>query len=171
MARFQRKFGSWPPTPEEQKPDDSLQRKHATRIEKLFNELFNDPEWQPLAEYIRKKFGEPITLHWGQVRRLIHCSLTGRLPPNLVTITIPELLALLSLWSPKRARLLLDDVLDNRHEKRQRPTAERNAIWKRWHDEDGIGPTAIARRWKEETGECVEPNAVKQALRRTGRSE
>ena len=54
-------------------------------------------------------------------------------------------------------------------EKRERPTAGRNATWKRWHEEEGLGPTKIARRWKKKTNEAVEPNTVKQALWRTGR--
>jgi hypothetical protein len=166
MAHRQRKSGSTPPAPEEQKPDDSRQQEHAARLE----QRLHDPEWRPLAEYIRKKLGEQITLHWGEVHHLIYGTWNPFAPPYRVTFTVPALLAVLSRHSPKGARWLLDDVLENRHEKRQRPTAERNAIWKRWHDEDGLGPTRIARRWKQETRKCVTPNAVKQALRRTGRS-
>jgi hypothetical protein len=90
--------------------------------------------------------------------------------PFPVHLTLAQLLAVVSRHGPKVARTLLDDVLNGRREKRQRPTAERNAIWKRWHEEEGLGPAAIASRWEEETGDVVEPNAVKQALHRTRRS-
>jgi hypothetical protein len=167
MAHRQRRSDSTAPAPEEKKPDDSQQEEQAARLE----QRRCDQEWRLLAEYIQKKLGEQFALHWGELHYLTHGTWNPCPLPYWVMFTVPQLLAALSRNSPKEARRLLDVVLDNRHEKRQRPTAERNATWKRWHDEDGLGPTAIARRWKEETGECVEPNAVKQALRRTGRSE
>jgi hypothetical protein len=106
-------------------------------------------------------------LHFGEVYYLIH-GWEHTLPlPVSVQLTVPKLLAVVHRHGPKVARTLLDDVLDDRREKRKRPAAERNATWKRWHEEDNIGPTKIARRWREQTGEEVEPNTVKQALRRT----
>lgn len=68
-----------------------------------------------------------------------------------------------------------DPELDNRisvgrREKRKRPTAERNATWKRWHDEEKMGPTEISKRWREQAHIKVPPNTVKQALRRTSHS-
>jgi hypothetical protein len=167
MARQRpHKAGSTATAPDDKRPDESQRQEQAARLE----QRLNDPEWRPLAEHVRKKLGDQFTLHWAELRYLAHGTNNPCPLPFSLRFTVPQLLAVLSRHSPKLARRLLDAVLDNRHEKRKRPTAERNATWKRWHDESGIGPAEIARRWKRETGELVEANAVKQALRRTGRS-
>jgi hypothetical protein len=62
---------------------------------------------------------------------------------------------------------LLDAMLAGRREQRKRPTTERNALWKRWQEEEQLGPKEIADRWWQQTHEKVTVGAVKQALRRT----
>jgi hypothetical protein len=152
------------PKPDAEVPDNRRRQEEAARME----QRLSDPAWRPLAQYVRKKLGDQFTLSLADVYYLVH----GRKDPWPMTgglqFTVAEFLAMMSRCSPKTARRLLDALLDSQREKRARPTAERNARWKRWHD-DGMGPTAIAKRWRQETGEVVEPNAVKQALQRTGR--
>jgi hypothetical protein len=161
MAR-QRPRKAGPAAAEEQKPDDSQRQEQAARLERRPN----DPEWRPLAEYIRKHLGDQFTLHFGELTYLIHGTKNPVPLPYVLTLAVPQLLEAMSLAGPKVARRRLDAVLAGRREKRERPTAERNATWMRWHDEDEIGPTAIARRWNKENDDAVEPNTVKMALRR-----
>ena len=144
--------------------DEKQRQEDAARLE----QRLNDPEWQPLAAYIRKKLGEEFTLEIDELLFLVHgATQTLRVSwPWPWPGSVARLLAVLSRHSPKGARRLLDTMLAGRREKRKRPTAERNAIWKRWQDEEKLGPAAIAQRWWEETHQRVEPNTVKQALRR-----
>jgi hypothetical protein len=141
------------PVSDEKKPDEKQRQEQAAQLE----QRLNDPEWRPLAEYIRKKLGDQFMLDPNELLCLVHGS--TRRPwfpwPAPYLCAIPKLLAVLSRHGPKVGRLSLDEVLDGRREKRKRPTAERNAIWKRWHDEDKIGPVKISRRWQEQTGEIV----------------
>jgi hypothetical protein len=145
--------------------NERRRQEEAARLE----QRLNDPEWQPLATYIRKKLGEEFTLDYDELLYLVHGAARtqpvgwpGAWPGN-----VARLLAVLSnRYTPKGARRLLDAMLAGRREQRKRPTAERNAIWKRWHDEDKLGPAAIAQRWWEERHQRVTANAVKQALRR-----
>jgi len=162
MAR-QRKYGSRAPAPDEKKPDD----KQAQGA--LLDQRLNDPEWRPLAEHIRKNLGDQFTLEVDEVLCLGHGTFRRpRFPwPMSYPCTVSKLLAILSRHGPKVGRLLVDDLMGDRREKRNRPTAERNAIWKRWHEEDKLGPTKISQRWWKETHQKASPNTVKQALRRT----
>jgi hypothetical protein len=155
-----------PAAPEEKQADASQRQAQDAQLE----QRVNDPEWRPLAEHVQKKLGEQFTFHWGEVHHLIYGTWNPCPLPFLVTYTVPELLAVLSRCGPRGARRRLDEVLEGRREKRRRPTAERNATWQRWHEEEGIGSVKIARRWKEETGEVVEHNTVKQAIRRSSRT-
>jgi hypothetical protein len=153
--------------PVEKRPEERRRQEQAARLE----QRLNDPDWRPLVEYVRRQLGDQFTLDAEELLYLVHGRKGLRLPiPMPQRCNVAELLAVLSRYSPKLARRLLDEMLDGRREKRKRPTAERNTLWKRWHDEDNMGPTEIARRWKTETGQVVAPNAVKQALRRTARS-
>jgi hypothetical protein len=167
MARHRKNVGSAASAREGKRPDKQPTREHAERLE----QRLTDPEWRLLGEYIRKQLGNQATLDTEELLYLVHGRNGMRLPwPMPRRCSVAQLLAVLSRHGPQVARRLLDEMLDARREKRKRPTADRNKLWKRWHDEDKIGPTEIAKRWKAETGQVVEPNAVKQALRRTDRS-
>jgi hypothetical protein len=150
------------PAPEAALSDDQHRQEEAARMA----QRLNDPEWRPLAEYVRKKLGDQFALHAGEVYYLVF----GRKDPcplqASLDFTVATFLAMMSRYGPTAARRLLDAMLGSRREKRARPTDKRNETWRRWHEEQGMGPTAIARRWNEEAGDAVEPNAVKQALRR-----
>ena len=164
MSRH-RKHGSSELAFDENKSDDHKPQEQVACLE----QRLNDPEWQPLAKHIRKKLGEEFTLDVNDLLCLVHGSTRRpRFPwPMRYSCTTAKLLAALSPHGPELGRQLLDEVLDDQREKRKRPTAERNATWKNWQVEEKMGPTEIARRWRELTREIVEPNAIKQALRRT----
>ena len=135
----------------------------------VLEQRLSDPEWQPLAKHIRKRLGEEFTLDINGLLCLAHGSTRRpRFPwPMRYSCTTAKLLAVLSPYGPELGRQLLDEVLDDQREKRMRPTAERNATWKKWQVEEKMGPAEIARRWRDQTGKKVAPNTVKQALRRT----
>jgi hypothetical protein len=144
---------------------DNRRQEHAVLLE----QRVNDPEWQPLAKYIRKKLGEEFTLNYDELLFLVKgAHRTPRVMwPGEWPGTVARLLAVLSRRSPKWGRQLLDAMLAGRREQRKKPTEERNALWKRWQEEEQLGPKEIADRWWEQTHEKVTAGAVKQALRRT----
>jgi hypothetical protein len=114
MARqLPRKPASTAPVPVDKKPDDGHQQEQTSRLE----QRLNDPEWRPLAELVRKKLGEQFSLHWGEVHFLNYGTRNPCPLPYWVTFTVPQLLAVLSRHGPEVARLLLDEVLDDRHAK------------------------------------------------------
>jgi hypothetical protein len=135
---------------------------HAARME----QRLSHPEWQPLAKYIRARLGEEFTLSYDELLFLVKgAHRTPRIIwPGEWPGTVARLLAVLSRYSPKGARQFLERMLAERREQRKRPTADRNAIWKRWHDEDKLEPKEIAERWWKERHDKVTANAVKQAL-------
>jgi len=141
---------------------DKRRQEHAVLVELRLS----DPEWQPLAKYIRARLGEEFTLSYDELLFLVKSA--HRTPriiwPGEWPGTIARLLAVLSRYSPKGARQVLGRMLAGRREQRQRPTADRNTIWSRWHDEEKLGEEEIAERWWEEMHQKVTASAVKLAL-------
>jgi hypothetical protein len=170
MARRQIKRGTKPsePPPAEdttediQRQEQERQRQeHAARMERRLN----DPEWRPLVEYVRKKLGDCFELHWEEVHYLVHGNVNPSPLPYTVRFTLATVLQVLSPLSPRLARRRLDDVLNGRKEKRERPTAERAKRFTAWAEE-GKGPSEIARLWKRETGQVLRPETVRVYLYR-----